>query len=85
MKICSKSFCNCKLSNKGIFHILEYPCLKTMTTKVDEDMEQLELSLSAYADVTWYSPFGGRLAVAYKTKDSLIIQSSNHVLWYLAN
>lgn len=56
-----------------------------MTMKVDEDMEQLELSLSAYADVTWYSPFGGRLAVAYKTKDSLITQSSNHVLWYLAN
>jgi hypothetical protein len=50
-----------------------------LTTPNDgKDMENQELSFTAGGNVRWHSHFGKCLAVSYKIKHCLIIQSGNN-------
>ena len=63
---------------------LERITQKTLTTpNAEEGVEKQELSLIASASAKWCRHFGKQLAVSYKTKHTLMIQSSNQVPWYL--
>lgn len=50
-----------------------------------KETEQQVLSFFAGSNVKWYSQLGRQLAIFYKAKSSLSIQSSNHTPGYLLN
>ena len=49
----------------------------------NEGVEQREPSFIAGGNAKWDSHFGRQFSSFYKSKHTLIIQSSNHVPWYL--
>ena len=64
-------------------HQLEWPKSKTLTPNAGEDVERRELSITADESAKWYRHLEDSLAVSYKTKHILTIQSSNRAPWYL--
>ena len=56
---------------------------KIQNTNAGKNMEQKELSLIAGGNAKWHGHLVENLAVSYKTKHTITVQSSNCSLWYL--
>ena len=65
-------------------HQLEWPKSKTLTPNAGEDVERRELSITADESAKWYRHLEDSLAVSYKTKHILTIQSSNSTPGYFS-
>ena len=77
---------NCKLKQQGdtITLLLRWSKLKTLTTpNVDKDVEQKEHSFITSGMQNGTGTLEDSLAVSYKTKHTLTVQSSNQSPWHL--
>ena len=57
--------------------------LNTDNTKCWQDVEQQDTSFIAGGNAKWYNHLENNLAISYKIKHTLTIQSSKHIPWYL--